>query len=804
MKPNGKKRSFWKGAWGVVRVLLLAFALMATAFVLFFAVRILSLDAWREFDPNKILGAPQTLIVYDMENREYTRLHATQDRVYIPISEIPKIVRYAFVSAEDARYYEHSGVDVIRILGAAWEDIKAGGFVQGASTITQQLIKLSHLTADKTISRKLEEAVLAYQMEKQFDKDQILEMYLNYVYFGAGCYGIEAASLHYFGIPARELSVWQAATLAGTLKSPTNYAPHIEPEASRGRRDHILALMCQYGYLSEEEKLAAQAEPLTLVARAEQPRGYYVDSALEDACALLGVDMNGLLTGGYRVYTAMDKRLQQKCEALFTQAELFPTGDCQAAIAVERTGSGLVAAMVGGRGEGGAMAFNRARDIRRQPGSLIKPVLVYAPALERHGYTAATMLLDEVTVFGDYAPRNSGNKYYGWVTLRDAVKRSLNVPAVKVLDHIGVDTAKAFAASLGVEFDENDTSLTLALGGFSYGVSPMQMASAYACFASGGEFDSPSLIRLITDARGNELYRYEPERERVMSEANAYILTSMLQSAIEEGTGRRLGELGISLAGKTGTVGEANGNRDAWMAAYNPDYSACVWMGYDNANEGSLPDGATGGKYPALLLYEMFRFLYPNGGAPDFARPEGVLEVKLDAHTLRVSHTAVLANAFTPRESVMREVFVTGTEPVLSTSYWTIPIAARNFNVTLSAFGQPLVSFTARDASTVYQLFRASNGAEAYRVRDFQGSAGQVRFEDVTAPAGANAYYVVPVHPKMTVNGKPAAGVSTRTVSVYVEGAMPEETPQTTQTPGAADAPPAEIVIEDPEFDGVE
>ncbi len=788
MKKNVEKKGFRRVAWRVIRTLLLVAAAAVTAFVLFFAVRILSLDAWREFDPDKILKAPQTLIVYDTQDQEAVRLHATEDRVYIPISQISQTVRYAFISAEDARYYDHQGLDIIRIFGALWEDIKAGSYVQGASTITQQLVKLSHLSADKTISRKLEEAVLAYQMEKQFNKDEILEMYLNYVYFGAGCYGIEAASLNYFGVSASELTIAQAAALAGVLKSPTNYAPHIEPEACRERRDHILALMCQYGYLSEEDKLSAQAEPLTLAVQPKQKRGYYVDAALEDACAILQVNMDGLLTGGYRIYTAMGTGLQQKCEELFAREDLFPAKDCQAAIAIQRTDCGLVAALVGGRGEDGAMAFNRAEDIRRQPGSVIKPVLVYGPALEERGYTAATMLLDEATTFGDYAPRNFGNKYYGWVTLRDAVKRSLNVPAVKVFSDVGVETGKAFARELGVEFDGNDTSLTLALGGFSYGVSPLQMVGAYACFGSGGEYDTPSLIRFITDSHGNELYRYQPENKRVISEENAYILTSMLQSAIEEGTGRRLGELGISLAGKTGTVGESQGNRDAWMAAYNPEYSACVWMGYDNANEGVLPAEATGGKYPALVLYEVFSYLYPDGEAPAFYPPQGVKEVKLDAYTLSNSHQVVLANAFTPKNSVLLEVFAQGTEPVNSTAYWTVPMAPRDFSVALSDAGFPLISFLSWDGNTIYRLYRSVNGGAAQLMRQFQGAGGTVQFEDLSAPVGNNSYYVLPVHPVMTINGQAATGVATRTASIYVEGFQPQESP-------------GEIIIEDPEFD---
>ena len=372
-----------------MKAVLLAMALAATCFVLFFAVNLLRLDAWREFDPEKILGAPETLILYDKDDGELLRLHAAEDRVSISLSEIPQHVRMAFVSAEDARFYEHQGIDLIRIAGAAWEDLKAGSYVQGASTITQQLIKLSHLNADKTISRKLEEAVLAYQMEQQFSKDQILEMYLNYVYFGRGYYGVEAAALGYFGIHASELSSAQAAALAGILKSPTNYAPHLSPENCLRRRNNILSLMCEYGHISEEERDAAIAEPLEILDAEETTRGYYVDTALSTATELLNVDMQTLLTGGYRIYTAMDPALQSHCEAIFADGAYFPAADCEGAIVIQQAGTGYVAALVGGRNSEQAMAFNRAMRIRRQPGSVIKPVIAYAPALEYCGYTAA-------------------------------------------------------------------------------------------------------------------------------------------------------------------------------------------------------------------------------------------------------------------------------------------------------------------------------------------------------------------------------------------------------------------------------
>ena len=766
-KQKGKKKHSFSA---IMKAVLLAMALAATCFVLFFAVNLLRLDAWREFDPEKILGAPETLILYDKDDGELLRLHAAEDRVSISLSEIPQHVRMAFVSAEDARFYEHQGIDLIRIAGAAWEDLKAGSYVQGASTITQQLIKLSHLNADKTISRKLEEAVLAYQMEQQFSKDQILEMYLNYVYFGRGYYGVEAAALGYFGIHASELSRAQAAALAGILKSPTNYAPHLSPENCLRRRNNILSLMCEYGHISEEERDAAIAEPLEILDAEETTRGYYVDTALSTATELLNVDMQTLLTGGYRIYTAMDPALQSHCEAIFADDAYFPAADCEGAIVIQQAGTGYVAALVGGRNSEQAMAFNRAMRIRRQPGSVIKPVIAYAPALEYCGYTAASMLLDEPTSFSDYTPGNFNDKYYGWVTMREAVKRSLNVPAVKVLSEVGLGQGKAFAESLGIAFDEADTSLTLALGGFTYGVSPWQLTGAYAAFASGGIYNTPTVIRSITDAAGNILYEYVPDSRRVMQEENAYILTSMLESAIKEGTGRRLGDLEIPLAGKTGTVGMDNGNRDAWMAAYNPEYAACVWMGYDRAEDGILPAEATGGNYPALMLRAVFSYLYEGREAPQFAVPDGVVEYSLDKRTLTVEHAAVLANTFTPENSTLDEVFRVGTEPRAVTQYWSIPVPVRDLTVTLSTGQIPNVSFTARQSYVRYKLYRESEtGGDRVLLHEWVGQSGKLEYDDFSVSSGLSYQYsVVPEHPELFVNGKQVCGPVRSSVPVRI------------------------------------
>lgn len=746
-----------------LKILLLAVTAAAVLFLLCGAVKTLGMDRWVDFDVYRITGCDRTSIIYDGQSDVVTRLHGVQDRTWVSISELQPSTVYAFISAEDARFFEHEGVDVIRIAGAVVADIKAGSYVQGASTISQQLIKLSHLTSEKTISRKAEEAALAYEMERQYSKEDILEMYLNYVYFGGGYYGIEAAAEGYFGVHASDLTLDQSAMLAGILKSPSGYAPHINYAASINRRNNILRLMRDYGYITDDEKKQASARrPTILHDKREEYSGYYTDAVTKSAAALMGITVDELIRGGYSIYSAMDSDIQHYCEEMFKNGELFPAEDSEAAIVVLEPSTGMVVAMVGGRSYTGGISFNRATDIRRQPGSVIKPVIAYAPAFEYLNYTAADMILDEETTFADYTPSNYGNKYYGWVTVREAVTKSLNVPAVKTLSAVGVYRAKDFAKRCGIEFDDKDDSLALALGGFTYGVSPLQIAGAYSCFASGGIYNTPTLIKKITDRNGLTVYEYRQDSRRVMSEANAYILTSMLKSVVTEGTGHRLNTLDIPIAGKTGTVGLANGNRDAWMAGYTPEYTAVVWQGYDSDRLGLLPSSATGGTYPALMLYELFNHIYPDGRSGDFEKPESVKQYSIDAKTLKKQHKAVLANAMTPQSSRVTEYFTEETAPEDVSGYWAVPGSAQNL-LAVREEGGVMVSFDCPDDFGMYTLWRSEAGKAEKPLMTWNGREGHIEYIDAAVkPEKGYRYRVTVKHEELLIGDEPVEGLTTR------------------------------------------
>ena len=739
--------------------------------VLAIAAYVLSRDAWHMLDEEKLTYEKLSVQVLDGDDRLFSALGGGEERLLMDIDDLPDHVKNAFIAAEDARFYDHPGVDAVRILGAAWSDLKAGAFVEGASTITQQLIKLTHLNSRKELSRKVDEAILAVQLERVYGKDQILEMYLNTVYFGSGYYGLETAARGYFGVSASELTLDQAALLAGILKSPARFSPNRRPEAAVGRRGVILHLMATYGMISEAEADEVAARPLRLKKDPVlERRGYYVDYALLESCRLLGIPMTRLLQDGYRIYTGMERDAEELCEALFARDEYFPqvNGEsAQGAICLIDAHTGYISALVGGRDEHVALGFNRAVRIRRQPGSVIKPILVYAPALEA-GYTAADMLLDEASTFGDYAPSDASRRYRGWVTMREAVTRSLNIPAVELFSSLGIGRCKSFARQLGIPFDKNDTRLALALGGFTYGVSPQELCAAYAAFAAGGVYRPPTLIRRIEDREGKTVYEARPFARRVMAEGSAFILTSMLQSVVQHGTAKALADLPLDVAAKTGTVGDENGNRDVWLAAYTAEHAAVIWMGFDeNSNGKVLPPDSGGGGYPAALMKEVLTGLYAGKTAPVFRQPDSVVRVRLDGYTMDTQHETVLATAYTPESYGVWEYFLKGTEPTEPSPYWSVPEPPDD--LALSRSGSLVtVRFTPRQSYIRYLLYRESADGYATLLAVFEGAEAAVFTDDVSGLQGNLSYYVIPVHPGITVEGSPLAGPASEKASLFL------------------------------------
>ena len=756
---SSKRRVFRRIA-GVAAVLILIGA-AAAAFAWF------DVASWQRLDPSRLTGLAQTGAIYDKDGAYVTTLVGKENRTVIAMDTLPDHVVNAFLAAEDLRFYKHPGFDVTRIFGALVSNLRTGGFGQGASTITQQLAKLSHLSSQKTIARKLEEIWLAVQIEHDYTKDEILEMYLNYIYFGQGAYGIQAAAEVTFGVDAKDLSPAQAACLAAAIKAPSAYAIQSRPEANRERREYILSTMLHEGMLTQsayDEALAEELVPLEGAA-AQTAYGWFVDAVLEEAELQLDVSAETLLAGGYRIDTTLDSAMQSVLDEQYTR-DVFPKNNAdgtpvQSAAACVDTSTGAVRAIVGGREYTTRRGLNRATQLRRQPGSALKPLAVYAPAIEYAGWTCASVILDEPTSFGSYRPRNAGNAYYGNVTVRTALKNSLNIPAVKVLQSIGLSNSRKYLSAVGIPLDDRDSNLSLALGSMTYGASPVQMAAAYAPFANGGTFHAPYFIERITDRDGVIVYQHQDSGTRVLSAQSAYLMTSLLKTVTASGTGSRLSGAGTPVAGKTGTVNETGGgNRDVWMAAYTPALSVAVWMGYDNPDSTHrLPNSVSGGTNPATLARNFLKAWYAGRDKPDFTRPKGIVTAEIDKKAIEWRGEPMLATSLTPSAYRITEYFREGTQPTRASDVWKAPAQAKSFYVTHNDSGQPLLVIEPA-ATAVYRIQRDAVG-ESFILTELRGSVGETLYyaDSKAAPGVTYTYRVIPVHAELLDNGILLEGV---------------------------------------------
>jgi penicillin-binding protein 2A len=586
-----------------------------------------------EIDKSKlIMDSASTM--YDREGQVVTKLYL-QNREYVPLDEIPPMIRKSFMAIEDRRFYEHQGIDLRAIARALYRDILAQSKVEGGSTITQQLAKNVFLSHEKSWLRKTEEVLIALRLEKMYSKDDILEMYLNYIYFGHGAYGIEAASKAYFNKSLIELEIGEVALLAGLPKAPNHYSPIKERNKQRSeeRRRAVLAVMEEQNIISTEEREAAEKVPLRLYPKdvTEEPfLRTYMDMVLQEAEDKYGLTSDELLTGGYQVYTALDSRAQVAMFEAFdmnsaASQHLFPPSGpermVQGSMAIIDHRSGGIVAVMGGR-DYVRKGLNRAVLEERQPGSVFKPIAVYAPALGV-GWSPLDLVKDEPRSYGDYKPKNYDALYRGEVPMAEAVKWSYNAPAVWLLNEIGIEKGMHSAREFG--FSHVERKLGIALG--DVGASPLQMASAYGAFANNGEMMGSYLIEKILDRKGDTIVQAKQKGKKVVSSQVAWDLTKMLLEVVEKGTGKRARMI-HPVAGKTGTTQSPkgqNGVRDAWFVGYTPTYSAAVWIGFDKVDSSHVME-TSGGNHPARIFKYVMEKALGDKPIVSFLAPKGVKE----------------------------------------------------------------------------------------------------------------------------------------------------------------------------------
>lgn len=595
-----------------------------------------------QFDETK-LSMIEATAVLDQKGQVAAELFR-ENRKYIELGDIPQMVLDAFIAVEDKRYFEHRGIDYRAIIRAIYRDILAGGKVEGGSTITQQLVKNVFLSHEKSWKRKLEELVLSIKIERQYSKEQILEMYLNYIYFGHGAHGLAAAAEQYFSKRVEELELHEIALLAALPKAPSHYSPLVagNEERSEQRRKLVLHLMEEQGKITKEQREEAENKSLVLAKKEniENPALWtFIDMMLVEAAEKYNLSQEELLTGGYQIYTTLEPSAQEAMyEALSVDSPLadtfFPFSGLnevvQGSMVIMNHQTGAVAAIMGGR-DYVRKGFNRAISEQRQAGSTFKPIVTYATALEA-GWEPYDFVVDErITYPGGYSPRNYNNQYRGKVTMLEAVQYSYNAPAVWLLNEVGIQQGIDVASKLG--FEHLERKLGIALGDAQ--ASPLQLARAYGTFANNGVMSEPYFIEKIVDRQGQVIAEHETQQQQIVSEQTAWYMTSMLREVIEKGTGTKARLTGHELAGKTGTTqGDGqNGVRDAWFAGYTPQYVAVVWMGFDHYGQGNVLN-TSGSNHPALIFQFVMDKALADKPLLAFEKPEGVKDPALSWRAL--------------------------------------------------------------------------------------------------------------------------------------------------------------------------
>ncbi|MQM77736.1 PBP1A family penicillin-binding protein [Lentilactobacillus buchneri] len=568
----------------------------------------------------------KTTEIFDVNNKKAGELYA-QKGTYVHLNQVSANIPKAVLSTEDRNFYHEYGFSFKGIARAMFLLVKnkllhRNYISGGGSTLTQQLVKNAYLSQEQTMTRKLKELFLSIQVENVYSKNEILTMYLNNAYFGNGVWGVQDAARKYFGENAVNLSVPDSAVLAGMLTSPSAFNPIDHPKAAKWRRNVVLQLMVENNKLTQAQANYYKKTPITLrdtyVRKDGYKYPYYFDAVIDEAISKYGMTESEIMNRGYRIYTNLNQAQQQAMQNNFNNNAMFPANaadgtEVQAAsIGVSPT-TGGVTAVVGGRGKHVFRGYNRATQITRQPGSTMKPLAVYTPALEA-GYKFDSELVDKKKSYGTnhYTPKNYNNVYQGKVPMYEALAQSMNAPAVWLLNQIGVNRGYQSVKDFNIPVTKKDKNLALALGGMSGGVSPQQMAGAYTAFANGGKIVKPFYIRKIVDSTGKVVVDNTAKQEgrQIMSSSVAKQMTSMMLGVFNNGTGADAKPYGYQVAGKTGSTeadntGSADATKDKWIIGYTPDLVVATWEGFDNTSQAHHLENLSGTGVGPLFKNEM-------------------------------------------------------------------------------------------------------------------------------------------------------------------------------------------------------
>ncbi|QVK16821.1 PBP1A family penicillin-binding protein [Mycoplasmatota bacterium] len=649
------------------------------------------IEALPSLDINQIYVEESTK-VYDQNHRLIVEL-GVKKRDVISYEEISENMVHALTSIEDERFFSHQGIDYKRVLAALVENIKSYRYKEGASTITQQLVKLSFLSNEKTLDRKIKEMFISVELENRLSKEKIIEAYLNRVLFGGRIYGVEKASKYYFNKQAKDLNYEEAALLAGMVQSPNRYNPYINPDITKNRQIIVLYALFNNHYISKDELDKAIKKPITdlVVEQTSHPEDEkyyeYIDQVIFELKNKYHLDP---FNDSLKIFTYLDPSIQNKIYEIENDESLHPNEKTQTGIVILETATGIIRGIGGGRNYRGSLSFNYATDARRQPGSTIKPILDYGPAIEYLHYSPAHPYLDEKIYYNTIGSRfvaveNYDKKYKGYLTMREAIIDSRNVTAIKAFREVGSKKAYEFANKLGISTDETITEAH-ALGGYQYGFTVLQMAAAYAPFGNGGTYNEPTTIDYII--KDNETIKYQRTSHVAMREDTAYLMTHILHDNMMTGTATKANVSDLNIAGKTGQTNyneetrknydfPSNSVRDSWFIGYTTKYTTAVWLGYDKIEESTYLTPTE-----AKLSLEMFKRLMDKvhinrNDSKAFVRPDNIIEVEIESHTYPLS----LPNEYTPNMYKIKDLFIKGTEPTIKSHQFKPLEMPKNFIV---------------------------------------------------------------------------------------------------------------------------
>ena len=739
---------------GIIITLILF--ILGSLFFIIFINDIMGISSVK-FDKEKLIAVNQEIVVYNDDNVELK--NTISNKSIVKIEDVPNHVVNAFISIEDKDFFKHNGLNYKRIAKAMFNNLKSFSFKEGASTISQQLIKNTHLTNEKTIKRKVKEMLLTKKLEKEFSKKDILETYLNVIYFGENSYGIERAALTYFGKETKDLTLWEGATLAGIIKSPYTYSPVYNPENCLKRRNLVLSEMLKDKKISQAQYDEAVNMPLEIVDRKQEQgvNNLYVKACINEAEQILNLSEKDIMLSGIKIYSYLDDEVQKQLYDIANNENNYHTnsyGNTNDSLLIMIDNETYAVLGYAGKSDYDLTNFVR------QPGSTIKPILVYAPALEKGLVSPDTLILDEKINYGGYSPKNVGGKYYGYVSVEESICDSLNVPAVKTLDYVGIENAKQFAKKAGIKFDENDNGLALALGGFTNGVTLKELTNSFLPFVNDGNFSKANFVRKIVDVNGKTLYEHKPKEEKIMGEDTAYLMTSMLKEACKTGTSMKLKNLDFDVAGKTGTVAitGTNNNTDAYSVAYTTKHTMGVWIGnYSNTTKYVLEGKNNGGTYATNMIKMCFEELYANNKPENFKQPNSVKEVEIDLKEYENNHVIKLASSNCPDRYKIKTLVSKRFEPK-ETSELFENLSVENFDVKIEN-GKVLICFDAEDYLK-YEIMRVENG-KTKSLKKYSNKKGKIEYYDFNIKENSTYNYYIKIS---TINESASSVSETLTI----------------------------------------